>query len=84
MIVTWVVFAAWTLTYNGLFGKGEEGTAVEIVFGMPKWVIFGIAIPWVLAISVTIWFALCFMKDTPLGEEQDRGCLDNTNTEEAE
>lgn len=70
MIATWIGFAAWTLTYNGLFGKGEEGTAVEIVLGMPKWVVFGIAVPWVLAVSVTVWFALCFMKDTPLGDDQ--------------
>jgi uncharacterized membrane protein YhdT len=69
MILTWVAFAAWTLTYNHFNAKGIEGEAVEIVLGMPKWIIFGILVPWVIALTLTVWFALCFMKDTDLGDD---------------
>lgn len=78
MIVTWIVFASWTLGYNGLFAKGVEGEAVEIVFGMPKWIAFGIAIPWLIGLGLTVWFALFYMKDTDLGEEVG----ENANQEE--
>tara|TARA_R110002096_G_scaffold310126_10_gene504723 strand:- start:7402 stop:7746 length:345 start_codon:yes stop_codon:yes gene_type:complete len=71
MIVTWVFFAGWTTTYNGLFAKGEPGVPVEIVLGVPRWVVFGVGLPWVVAVSVTVWFAFCFMKDTPLGGEEE-------------
>ena len=71
MVVTWVVFAAWTLTYNGLFAKGSDEQPVEIVLGMPKWVVFGVAIPWAIALALTVWFALFYMKDTDLGEPAD-------------
>ena len=72
MIVTWIVFAGWTLGYNSLSSQGGEGP-VEVLFDLPRWVIFGVVIPWILAVSVTVWFALCFMKDTPLGEEEEGG-----------
>lgn len=71
MIGTWVLFAAWTLTYNHQFAGDVDGQPVAIVMGMPKWVVFGIVIPWVIALSVTVWFALSFMKDTPLEEQGD-------------
>lgn len=70
MLVTWVVFAAWTLTYNHFNASGVEGKPVEIVLGMPKWIVFGILVPWVIALTLTVWFALCFMKDTDLGGEE--------------
>lgn len=71
MVMTWVAFAAWTLGFNFLFAKGEEGEAVEVVFGMPKWVVFGIAIPWMIALGLTIWFAMFYMKDTDLGRTDE-------------
>jgi hypothetical protein len=33
---------------------------------MPRWVTLGIFLPWVAALGLTIWFAMRFMKDTPL------------------
>jgi len=66
MIATWATFAAWTLTYNGLRASAEG--PVEIVWGMPSWVVFGVALPWAVATGLTIWFSLAFMKDTPLEE----------------
>lgn len=65
MIGTWIAFAVWTVGYNGIFASEAE-VEVELFFGMPKWVFFGVAAPWAFALAVTIWFALCFMEDTPL------------------
>lgn len=73
MIGTWVVFAAWTTGFNWLFASGRDGESVHIVFGIPSWVVFGVVVPWILALSLTIWFAMRFMKDTDLGEEAGTG-----------
>lgn len=70
-LITWAVFAAWTLAYNS-FRSGDDGEeGVSTILGMPEWAFYGIALPWSLALGVTIWFALFFMKDTPLGEEEE-------------
>ncbi|MEM6277978.1 MAG: DUF997 family protein [Verrucomicrobiota bacterium] len=70
MIGIWAFFAVWTMTCNSILAPLREGEEVPLLFGMPEWVVWGVALPWVLALSVTIWFALRFMKDTELEEEK--------------
>ncbi|MEX2578296.1 MAG: DUF997 family protein [Verrucomicrobiales bacterium] len=69
MVACWIVFASWTIGYNALNAFDAAGSGDDPVWGMPRWVVFGIAAPWALALVLTTWFALRFMKDTPLGEE---------------
>lgn len=70
MVGIWGGFAVWTVVCNSIFaGKGGEEAEVAILFGMPMWVVIGVVLPWVCAVSATIWFALCFMEDTPLEPE---------------
>lgn len=63
MLVTWGVFCVWTLGYNALHAADTGFIVEEMVLGLPRWVFFGIALPWVCATAVTILFALFFMKD---------------------
>ncbi len=67
MLATWSVFAVWTAGYNGFFAKGDPGEPIRLVLGLPAWVFWGIALPWAVALTVTIWFAMCYMQDTDLG-----------------
>ena len=72
LIGTWIVFALWTMLVNTRLAGNEGKESVETLLGMPKWVVLGVALPWVSALGVTIWFAFRFMKDTPLeGIEED-------------
>ena len=73
MVVAWGVFALWSATYVGLNGSQEEGESLRLVLGMPHWVVFGILVPWVFGLGFTIWFALCFMKDTDLESIEEGG-----------
>ncbi|MEC5127429.1 DUF997 family protein [Verrucomicrobiales bacterium BCK34] len=66
MVASWVVFAGWTISYVGLKGGAKEGEALRLVWGMPEWVVYGILIPWIFGLGLTVWFALRFMKDTDL------------------
>jgi len=37
--------------------------------GMPHWVFWGVVMPWVTTMIVSIWFALFCIRDDELGEE---------------
>jgi len=70
MLGAWVVFFAWTVGYCSQNAFADpNGEEARILFGIPRWVLFGIALPWLVANGFIIWFAACFMKDTPLGDE---------------
>lgn len=66
MLVTWVVFLVWTLTYNGTQAFDMEKSGIDPIWGMPRWVFFGILVPWIVGVVLTFWFATFFMKDTNL------------------
>jgi len=69
MVGCWIVFAVWTLGYNAIYAFDAESSADNPIWGMPRWIVFGILIPWIFALFLTVWFALRFMKDTPLDPE---------------
>ena len=79
MVASWCVFAVWTISYVGLKGGQKEGEPLQLMWGMPEWVVLGILLPWVFGLGLTVWFALRFMKDTDL----DPGASDRINGEEA-
>lgn len=67
MLAAWAVFFAWTIGYCWMNGFADpDGGEVAVTFGIPSWVLFGIAVPWIVANGFIIWFASCFMKDTDL------------------
>jgi len=70
MVATWAAFAAWTAFYNANHAFEKEAP-LETLWGLPRWVALGVAIPWTIAMALTIWFASCYMKDTDLGGDHD-------------
>jgi hypothetical protein len=79
ILVTWAAFAMWVVGISAWLGYGAaQDTPTEIILGFPKWVFWGIAVPWLGANIVIIGFASKFMKDDALedpsqsnSEEQD-------------
>ena len=69
---TWGVFCVWVLGYCAANGYEVDGAGLQLVFGMPAWVFWGIAVPWMSATAFSIVFAAFFMKDHAL-EEGDPG-----------
>src|SRR5262245_4913579 len=70
LIVTAMFLAAmaYTLTYCGIHGYGENATIEPLVFGFPNWIFYGVIIPWVICTITSIVYALVFITDDPLGE----------------
>ncbi len=68
---TWLVFFLWVAIVCSTIGRVPPGEEVPILFGMPRWVIFGVALPWVVATGVGVFFGLRVMKDTNLEGDGD-------------
>jgi hypothetical protein len=69
MVATWVVFFAWVIGYSSVAGyAAAETAAVQMVWGIPRWVFFGWVIPLLAANAFTIWFCLFKMQDEPMEE----------------
>ena len=72
----WAVCLAWTVPYcywNGYVAPSEVITSsgVPTIWGIPRWVFFGIAVPWLLVDVFTTWFCFWYMKDDDLGETNE-------------
>ena len=62
----WVVFLLWTGLVCATTSGPTPGEPVAVLFGLPRWVVLGVGLPWILASGVTAWFSLGFMKETEL------------------
>ncbi len=64
--MVWSIGCCYSLGY-----LAPDGGPVTKVLGMPSWVFWGVAVPWVAADLWAVWFCFRFMVDDPLGEVQD-------------
>ena len=81
MLVSWAVFLIWTLSYNSTHAFDMEKSGIDPIIGMPQWVFFGILVPWVAALVLTICFAMFFMKDTELLDVESEQASSDDSTE---
>ncbi len=70
--------------FKTVFGKLEKPTSkriadgaaeeeLKMVFGIPAWVFWSVAVPWVAANVVTFWFCCRQMEDQPLDDAGSAG-----------
>lgn len=62
---TWAILVYF---FDGYTPIGKAPPDVTLVLGMPRWVFWGIFVPWIFADVVTLIFALFVMRDDDLGE----------------
>lgn len=82
MLGAWVFFCAWVLIAAAFSAYRIEGREAPLVLGLPAWVVWGIMLPWVSALVVTLWFAGWGMRDTPLDQDADSEEQDSGKPEE--
>ncbi len=61
----------WSVTICYGFGYATNTQNITTVLGMPKWVFWGVLIPWILADVATIWFCFFYMVDDDLGQSEE-------------
>ena len=62
----WGIFCVWVVGYCKFNAFAESVGEVALLFGMPSWVFWGVAVPWIVATTFSIVFALFFMTDHDL------------------
>lgn len=72
----WVALAAWlaamvySVGYCYLHGYQRTPENLTFVLGMPDWIFWGVAIPWVGCFLFSVWFAMGFMQDAPMDDDE--------------
>lgn len=68
ILFAWTVGFIWVIGVCVGFGYDSERPQqqIETRLGMPRWVFWGVLVPWVLTTLFTVWFALTRMSDHPL------------------
>lgn len=67
----WLVALVWAVPCCYFLGYHKTPEELTTVLGIPSWVFWGIAVPWIVADVFTIWFCTFQMTDDDLGENAD-------------
>ena len=82
---SWVVALIWAVPYCYLNGYNvADPENIKTVLGMPAWLFWGIAAPWIVANLFTTWFCFAYMKDDDLGVNPDEEVETDSQQEEDE
>lgn len=72
LLMTFLVFLFWSVGVSFYLGYGVEPEIIQTrIWGMPRWVFWGVLVPWGVATLFTIWFAWFFMMNDSLEERSD-------------
>ena len=68
---------------EGLFGEAarfdrDPGTIdTPLGLGIPDWVLFGVALPWLISLLLCFWYCCCFFAEDDLIPSQDNQTEDD-------
>lgn len=75
VLLLYLAALAWTVGYSVTYGYGRDPRSIQLVFGMPDWIVWGVLAPWGGCYLFSLWFGLFFVQDAELGgspeEESD-------------
>jgi hypothetical protein len=76
ILIAWVLCCCWVVGYCGAFAfpstSGDAAVdATSTTFGFPSWVVWGIAVPWVVTNLFTIAFCFLFLRDDDAAGDDD-------------
>ena len=70
IMVIWFLSSLWTIGYCWLYSyEPIDPTRIQTVFGLPSWVFWGVAVPWLLTTLVSILFAIWGIQEDDLRSE---------------
>lgn len=70
-IATWLVALLYSVGYCYRHGYERSPENLSFVCGIPDWTFWGIVVPWVSCFLFSVWFALGYMRDAPLSDEDN-------------
>lgn len=71
IFLTWAAAFLWAVPYCALnaYETGDISN-LKLIWGIPHWVFWGIAVPWLLADVVTVWICFGLMQDDDLSVQE--------------
>lgn len=76
ILLSWAALMVWTVGYSWHEGTDRATSELSVVFGLPKWVFWGVVVPWMAALVFSIGFALFYMEDDspadPMRDKTDK------------
>lgn len=66
----WLIAMIYTIGVSVTCGYGRKPESLTYVLGFPDWIFWGVITPWATATVVSAVFAMGFMQDAPLGDEE--------------
>jgi Protein of unknown function (DUF997) len=72
-LLAFLIFGIWVIGFSWIAGRRQETDpdSIPTILGMPTWVFWGVALPWVVANVFTFWFCFRYMTDHPLEIVED-------------
>jgi len=71
----WLTAGTWSVSYCWLNGYGNTPEKMEFTLGFPTWIFWGVVLPWLICVVVSLLVANFLMTDADLGlepgEEED-------------
>lgn len=69
----WLIGLIWAVPFCYLYGYvGKiDPEKIDMIWGIPSWLFWGIGVPWIVADIFTTWFCFCYMKEDDLGEAHE-------------
>ncbi|MDB4756750.1 MAG: DUF997 family protein [Pirellulaceae bacterium] len=83
LFMGWSVGVSYFLGEQSRYFKPEDPANIDLVWGMPSWVCYGVMFPWIAVNAIAIWFCFFFMKDDDLadGPHPDLAMVDPVEVE---
>ena len=66
IFLAWCVALVWSVGVCHALGYGKTTDPLDTVWGVPAWIFWGIALPWVVADVFALWFCFRYMVDDDL------------------
>jgi hypothetical protein len=70
VVVVWIVACAYTVGYAWRFAYRTGD--VNLIGGIPEWVVWGVIAPWLACTVLTVWFAFRGIQDEDLGDDAEQ------------
>lgn len=67
----WIISMTWTVGFCYVDGYNRPPEELQFVAGMPRWVFWGVLVPWLGCAALSAWFAFYYMTDADLGADQE-------------
>jgi hypothetical protein len=67
----WLLAMCYTVGYCYLFGYGRNPRNVQLIYGVPAWVLWGVVAPWTACTVVSWWYTFGLVSDDELGPDLD-------------